>query len=274
MLTTTCTYQERYTFSGKEKDSETGYHYFGARYYNSDLSLWLSVDPMADKYPSLSPYNYCAWNPMKIVDPDGEDTLVFNANGKYSHSIDAPGEHVGRFERSSCEIINFSFADPINDPDAVKNGSISRVCKVEDADIIEKLQKANVFDVKPRSYLSKFLYLANHSNASKNVGNLDFVISSGIDLGTLYIVENSKSKNPRNIAHNAYNFGNLLWGASSRILGVTLPQALIGAHVNNFLFDHENAGKKFWQRKFDSKDDQRSIRQGYLWAKKHTRMNK
>ena len=59
--------------TGKEKDSETGYYYFGARYYNSDLSLWLSVDPMADKYPSLSPYNYCAWNPMKIVDPDGRD---------------------------------------------------------------------------------------------------------------------------------------------------------------------------------------------------------
>ena len=57
--------------SGKEKDSETGYYYFGARYYNSDLSLWHSVDSMSDKYPSLSPYNYCAWNPMKIVDPDG-----------------------------------------------------------------------------------------------------------------------------------------------------------------------------------------------------------
>ena len=61
------------SFSGKEKDSETGYYYFGARYYNPDLSLWLSVDPMSDKYPSLSPYNYCAWNPMKLVDPDGAE---------------------------------------------------------------------------------------------------------------------------------------------------------------------------------------------------------
>ena len=59
--------------SGKEKDSETGYYYFGARYYNSDLSLWLSVDPMSDKYPSLSPYNYCLWNPLRVVDPDGRD---------------------------------------------------------------------------------------------------------------------------------------------------------------------------------------------------------
>ena len=64
------------SFSGKEKDSETGYHYFGARYYNSDLSLWLSVDPMSDKYPSLSPYNYCAWNPMKLVDPDGNKPIL------------------------------------------------------------------------------------------------------------------------------------------------------------------------------------------------------
>ena len=69
--------------SGKEKDSETGYYYFGARYYNSDLSLWLSVDPMADKYPSLSPYNYCAWNPLKIVDPNGAEILIKDRNQTY-----------------------------------------------------------------------------------------------------------------------------------------------------------------------------------------------
>lgn len=42
-----------YTYSGKERDAETGYSYFGARYYCSGLSVWLSVDPMAAKYPSL-----------------------------------------------------------------------------------------------------------------------------------------------------------------------------------------------------------------------------
>ena len=62
-----------YTFSAKEKDSETGLSYFGSRYYSSDLSIWLSVDPMAAKYPSLSPYVYCANNPVRLVDPNGED---------------------------------------------------------------------------------------------------------------------------------------------------------------------------------------------------------
>ena len=79
-------------FTGKEKDTETGYHYFGARYYNSDLSLWLSVDPMSDKYPSLSPYNYCAWNPMKLVDPNGKEMDEWEIN-KY-------GEVVNRIKNS------------------------------------------------------------------------------------------------------------------------------------------------------------------------------
>ena len=37
----------------------------------SDLSIWLSVDPMSDKYSGTSPYTYCANNPVKLVDPDG-----------------------------------------------------------------------------------------------------------------------------------------------------------------------------------------------------------
>ena len=67
---------ETFTFSAKEKDSETGFSYFGSRYYSSDLSIWLSVDPMSDKYPSLSPYVYCANNPIKLVDPNGEEWYI------------------------------------------------------------------------------------------------------------------------------------------------------------------------------------------------------
>ena len=58
------------SFTGKERDSETGFSYFGARYYDSDLMTgWLSVDPLADKYPNISPYAYCAWNPVLFRDP-------------------------------------------------------------------------------------------------------------------------------------------------------------------------------------------------------------
>ena len=58
--------------------AESGFSYFGARYYDSDLMTgWLSVDPMADKYPGHSPYQYCRWNPMKLVDPNGKKDKPF-----------------------------------------------------------------------------------------------------------------------------------------------------------------------------------------------------
>ena len=70
-------YHERFTFTGKERDEETGYGYFGARYMDHELmTMWLSVDPLADKYPGISPYAYCAWNPVKLVDPDGRDVYL------------------------------------------------------------------------------------------------------------------------------------------------------------------------------------------------------
>ena len=66
-----------YSFYRKERDSETGFSYFGARYYDSDLMTgWLSVDPMADKYPNISPYAYCAWNPILFKDPDGKEKII------------------------------------------------------------------------------------------------------------------------------------------------------------------------------------------------------
>ena len=61
----------RYKFNAKEKDEETGLYYYGARYYTPDLSVWLSVDMMSDKYPNLSPFAYCANNPVILIDPDG-----------------------------------------------------------------------------------------------------------------------------------------------------------------------------------------------------------
>ena len=65
-----------YRFNGKEKDYESGFHYYGARYYWGEvLTGWLSVDPLADKYPHISPYNYCMENPIKVIDPMGMDTI-------------------------------------------------------------------------------------------------------------------------------------------------------------------------------------------------------
>jgi RHS repeat-associated protein len=68
----------RYGFNGKEKDEDIGggNYDFGARIYNARLGRWMSVDPLANKYPYLSPYNYCANNPIIYIDYDGKDFEV------------------------------------------------------------------------------------------------------------------------------------------------------------------------------------------------------
>ena len=90
-----------YTFSGKEKDSETGYSYFGARYYDSDISVWLSVDPLSDKYPSMSPFIYTAGNPVMLIDPDGRKIDdYFTKDGKYLGTDDAKTDNVRIIDES------------------------------------------------------------------------------------------------------------------------------------------------------------------------------
>ena len=79
-------FSSRYTFSGKERDAESGLNYFGARYYQSTHSFWLSVDPLLDKYPNLSPYAYCAGNPVRYFDEDGEEWVDIDGKKIKDHS--------------------------------------------------------------------------------------------------------------------------------------------------------------------------------------------
>ena len=67
----------RFGFNGKENDNEikgTGNSLdFGARIYDPRAVRWASVDPLQKKYAELSPYQFCANNPIKFVDKDGKD---------------------------------------------------------------------------------------------------------------------------------------------------------------------------------------------------------
>src|SRR5690554_2852555 len=77
----------RYGFNSMERDNEIkgkGNSYdFGARLYDPRVGRWLGIDPLARKYPNLSPYNFTGNNPILFVDYDGKDfgVLINHTDG-------------------------------------------------------------------------------------------------------------------------------------------------------------------------------------------------
>ena len=70
----TFNFSSPYRFNGKELDPETGLAYYGARYYQNKIGVWLSVDP---KYmQTLMKYEFSANNPIKFIDADGAKPIL------------------------------------------------------------------------------------------------------------------------------------------------------------------------------------------------------
>ena len=70
------TWNTPYLFNAKEFDEETGMYYYGARYYEPRVSLWMSCDPMEENTPFYSMYSYCLNNPILLIDPDGAYPII------------------------------------------------------------------------------------------------------------------------------------------------------------------------------------------------------
>ena len=103
----------RYRFSGKEEQTlgDLGYLDFGARMYDPALGRWFTQDPLAEKYYSVSPYAYCANNPVKLIDPNGEDIYMFFAVKDPSNDKKA-GEDNSMFWAAMMTLVYETLADP------------------------------------------------------------------------------------------------------------------------------------------------------------------
>jgi hypothetical protein len=233
------------------------------------VSRWISPDPLAEKYLSISPYNYCMDNPVRFIDPNGMnvDEYQFNSDGQYTGKVKKEGEHYGTIQsKEGKETTKFGFADPINDPKSIDAGEITQVVEVSDKAIAKTLDESGVN--KEQNQDNRAAFIINESNATnpKGTGKMDYLITAKVEINgqkqpiasnTLYITTTGSEK----VAHNNYNLGNFLWGAGAKSLGIPLYTAKLGAHYNNYFYDPIHKGT------LDSKDDQYSISLGYEWKK-------
>ena len=84
---------ERFKFTGKERDAETGYDNFEARPYISAFSIFGKVDPLSDKNIHENPYFYCSGSPTNRIDPTGLDD-IFDISGQFIEHIDNETDYV------------------------------------------------------------------------------------------------------------------------------------------------------------------------------------
>ena len=82
----------RWRYSGKEEqkaiNSTLPLIDYGARMYDPTIARWMSMDPMAEKYYPMSPYGYCAGNPINILDPNGSDVWEIDELGRVRNRIE------------------------------------------------------------------------------------------------------------------------------------------------------------------------------------------
>ena len=71
-------------YNGKEIQSIAGTDYldYGFRQYDPVTARCMAVDPKAEKYLTLTPYSYCAGNPIITIDYNGADTVFMNPGGE------------------------------------------------------------------------------------------------------------------------------------------------------------------------------------------------
>ncbi len=107
--------------------------YYGARYLDPTGAMWLSVDPLFEKYAGMSPYNYCAGNPVKMVDVDGRELkdIFKGAIAAINDNIMlGVGDYRSRMGRQAVDASDYNLVDlRIKKDRLTKFGKMQKIAK-------------------------------------------------------------------------------------------------------------------------------------------------
>ncbi|MDL2319786.1 hypothetical protein LJC45_01490 [Alistipes sp. OttesenSCG-928-B03] len=163
--------------NGKETQESLGVNYldYGARMYDLRIGRWHSIDPLAEKYYSHSPYSYVYNNPVLYIDPDGRDGVMSGAGTKDDPYVITANYYYHRDLLNNDQIAGLNAAIA-----SYNNGGKSRVVKVngEKVYVQYNLSAQGVDDVKA-AVQGDYIYVDDNGNAVSNQDEYGSIICYG-----------------------------------------------------------------------------------------------
>ena len=101
--------QQPYKYGGKEFVEMHGLDEYDseARWYYPALMRTTTQDPLAEKYYDISPYAWCANNPVNLVDPDGRKIIVNEGDEGYKEEVEEQLEELKKMSKELHDLISF-----------------------------------------------------------------------------------------------------------------------------------------------------------------------
>ncbi len=181
---------DRYKFTEKELDIETGYAYHGARYYDPWRITWNSPDPLEDVYAGYWSYNYCFGNPNILKDPSGmgPEALMnvgMRVNQRHRYMKDINGASTKAIAKSIAHLSKDDVPEEFYDFLEDFNILLGTTNDIED--IVKWLEKSPTFGslVEFISQNPKVMHLLNKFNkfaGPMNLGISSFLLGRNISL--------------------------------------------------------------------------------------------
>ncbi|MFV0290570.1 MAG: RHS repeat-associated core domain-containing protein [Mangrovibacterium sp.] len=229
------TWNTPFLFNGKELDEETGLYYYGARYYDARISLWLSTDPLQEKYPHVSTYAYTFNNPVIYKDPDGRDGIrvidtknktitikalyfvqsadrnYYTTKGKTKQFGGYSEKQIGKMQESTNKYLN-NLGMSVSDGE-YKGYSINFDLEFRDGGTVEQSENSAQSEMQDGHSVGNSFTRGNSSVysrfASKEIDNNDGTVSTstvgGITIGNKDIMMNSSQDTKMNRIHEIFH---------------------------------------------------------------------
>lgn len=212
-------------------------------------------DPAAEWQLALEGSRLCAQDTLFSPDPLDGNNFLFAADGRFLSRVRS-GQGEGLlllWQGAGKAPVAARFADPEYDANHVGPGS--RAVLVPQEYITAAMDSCGAEHAAHKGLFPGCAFLLKNSSFG---GALDFAVRPeyGISSDTYYITQTEKEGT---LAHNHFNFGYFLWGASAREMGVPLWVTCLGSHFNNFFLSPDSLFQ------LDAPDDILSIKAGHHW---------